>query len=179
MVLREANLDELRTSLTASELDLIVVPSVAPMPGHEHRIVDAEPLVLITPDTELPPKADAPADVPELAAKPLILLPDTCGLTTFTRDLLAEHHVPLQAYPGEASSYRVLEDWSRLGLGSALLPESKVSDPTTHFRRLRDPAGTLVELFYEAVWNPASPIAGELGRLADRLAEPAHSDAGS
>ncbi|MGY5764407.1 LysR family transcriptional regulator [Brachybacterium sp. DNPG3] len=167
LVLREANMEELRASLVDGDLDLIVVPSVGPMPRYSHRVIDSEPLVLVEPHT-----GHGPAVLEELAGRQLIMLPDTCGLTTFTRSLIADHEIPATAYPGEAGSYRVLEEWSHLGLGSAMLPLSKLASPDAPHRELLDPEGQILEIFYEAVWDPASPVAAELEDLADRLVQP-------
>lgn len=164
LVLREANLAELRDGLAAGELDVIVAPSVGPLPRYEHRVIDSEPLVLVEAHSD----TETPAQVTELAGKQLILMPDTCGLTTFTRDLLAARDVPLRCYPGEATNYQVLEEWSGLGLGAAMLPQSKLTGPAG-YRAVRDEDGTIVEIFYEAVWDPHSSLAGDLRALADEL----------
>lgn len=167
LVLREANMRELRESLVAGDLDLIVVPSVEPMPRYAHRVIDSEPLVLIEPRP-----GEGPARLDDLTGRQLILLPDTCGLTTFTRSLIADNELNISAYPGEAGSYRVLEEWSHLGLGSAMLPKSKLASPNAPHREVLDADGSVLEIFYETVWNPASPIANELEDLADRLVQP-------
>ena len=164
LVLREANMSQLRESLVDGGLDLIVVPSVEPMPRYAHRVIDSEPLVLVEPSP-----GEGPAHLSDLAGRQLIFLPDTCGLTTFTRRLITDNGFPVTAYPGEAGSYRVLEDWSHLGLGSAMLPKSKLTTPDTPHREVLDADGCVVEIFYETVWDPASPIANELEDLADRL----------
>ncbi|AXE40253.1 LysR family transcriptional regulator [Acidipropionibacterium virtanenii] len=163
LVLRQANLADLRDALVAGDLDIIVIPSVEPMPCYEHRVIDSEPVVLV----EERGSGGRPASLEDLAGKDLIMMPDTCGLTTFTRDLLAER-VPVRHYPGEATSYQVLEEWSRLGIGSALLPLSRLGDPDGG-RPIRD-GDTDVEIFYEAVWDPNSLAACELAELAGRLA---------
>lgn len=174
LILSEANLADLRESLTAGRLDIVVIPSVAPMPRYEHRVVDSEPIVLVEED---PPTAAA-AELGELAGKQLILMPDTCGLTTFTEDLLREHDLAFRAYPGEASTYQVLEEWSNLGLGAAILPVSKLTRPGTRHRAVLDEDGTTVEIFYEAVWDPASPLVADLRTLADGLTDPARGAPG-
>ena len=86
LVLREANMGELRAALVDGELDIIVVPSVEPMPRYEHRVIDSEPLVLVERRA-----GSGPARLEDFAGKQLILLPDTCGLTAFTRSLIREH----------------------------------------------------------------------------------------
>lgn len=216
LVLREADLSELRTALDDDELDLIVVPAVLPLTRYRHRVIGSEPVVLVEPgagDAAGPANSASPADpadpatpvdpadpaspadpansaapvdsadpaspaearaaaarIDDVARRTLLLVPDTCGLTTFTRDLLADRGLPLRAYSGEAASYRVLEDWAGMGLGSALLPRSKVTRVDSSVRPVVDARGESVTIAYEAAWDGASPIAGELEALAELLA---------
>ena len=188
LVLREADLSELRTALDDDELDLIVVPAVLPLTRYRHRVIGSEPVVLVEPgagDAAGPANSASPADpaapaspaearaaaarIDDVACRTLLLVPDTCGLTTFTRDLLADRGLPLRAYSGEAASYRVLEDWAGMGLGSALLPRSKVTRVDSSVRPVVDARGAAVTIAYEAAWDGASPIAGELEVLAELL----------
>ena len=188
-VLREADLSELCTALDDDELDLIVVPAVLPLTRYRHRVIGSEPVVLVEPgagDAAGPANSASPADpaapaspaearaaaarIDDVACRTLLLVPDTCGLTTFTRDLLADRGLPLRAYSGEAASYRVLEDWAGMGLGSALLPRSKVTRVDSSVRPVVDARGAVVTIAYEAAWDGASPIAGELEALAELLA---------
>ncbi len=164
LVLRESNMSELRTALIAGDLDIIVVPSVEPMPRYAHRVIDSEPLVLIEPHS-----GEGPVHLDHLSGRQLILLPDTCGLTTFTRSLIADNKLEVTAYPGEAGSYRMLEEWSLLGLGSAVLPKSKLISSQANYREVLDPNGCILEIFYEAIWDPAAPTAAELEGLVERL----------
>ena len=189
LVLREADLSELRTALDDDELDLIVVPAVLPLTRYRHRVIGSEPVVLVEPgagDAAGPANSASPADpagpasptearaaaarIDDVARRTLLLVPDTCGLTTFTRDLLADRGLPLRAYSGEAASYRVLEDWAGMGLGSALLPRSKVTRVDSSVRPVVDARGAAITIAYEAAWDGASPIAGELEVLAELLA---------
>lgn len=188
LVLREADLSELRTALDDDELDLIVVPAVLPLTRYRHRVIGSEPVVLVEPgagDAAGPANSASPADpaapaspaearaaaarIDDVACRTLLLVPDTCGLTTFTRDLLADRGLPLRAYSGEAASYRVLEDWAGMGLGSALLPRSKVTRVDSSVRPVVDARGAAITIAYEAAWDGASPIAGELEVLAELL----------
>ena len=197
LVLREADLSELCTALD-DELDLIVVPAVLPLTRYRHRVIGSEPVVLVEPgaadNAAIPVTADpapadpadpaAPADpasrppeapaatarIDDVARRTLLLVPDTCGLTTFTRDLLADRGLPLRAYSGKAASYWVLEDWAGMGLGSALLPRSKVTRADSSTRPVVDARGAAVTITYEAAWDSASPIADELDILAGLLA---------
>ena len=189
LVLREADLSELCTALDDDELDLIVVPAVLPLTRYRHRVIGSEPVVLVEPGADYaagPANFASPADpagpasptearaaaarIDDVARRTLLLVPDTCGLTTFTRDLLADRGLPLRAYSGEAASYRVLEDWAGMGLGSALLPRSKVTRVDSSVRPVVDARGAAITIAYEAAWDGASPIAGELEVLAELLA---------
>ncbi|MGV0869810.1 LysR substrate-binding domain-containing protein [Corynebacterium kalidii] len=71
-VLSEGNLDNLVAGLRNGELDLLLVPSVRPLPGFHHRIVGSEPMVVV----EQSPTVDGPTELPELADRQLILVPD-------------------------------------------------------------------------------------------------------
>ena len=198
LVLREADLSKLCTALDDDELDLIVVPAVLPLTRYRHRVIGGEPVVLVEPgagDAAGPANSASPADpadpatpvdpadpagpaeacaaaarIDDVARRTLLLVPDTCGLTTFTRDLLADRGLPLRAYSGEAASYRVLEDWAGMGLGSALLPRSKVTRVDSSVRPVVDARGEAITIAYKAAWDGASPIAGELEALAELLA---------
>ncbi|MFE0081231.1 LysR family transcriptional regulator, partial [[Kitasatospora] papulosa] len=95
LVLREANMQELRECLLAGQLDIILIPAVAAMPRFEHRVIDVEPIVVVTPDA-----AEAtPVELTEAGKEQFILVPDTCGLTTFTTRLFQAHEMPLNTYP--------------------------------------------------------------------------------
>ncbi|MGW1209053.1 LysR family transcriptional regulator [Streptomyces sp. NPDC002499] len=165
LVLREANMQDLRESLRAGRLDIILIPAVAAMPRYEHRVIDVEPLVVVSPDTS----QATPLELEEASKECFILVPDTCGLTTFTTQLFQAHEMPLRTYPGEAAGYQVLEDWTKLGLGSAMVPRSKLTSPDVPHRPLMD-QGREVQISFEAVWSADSPLGVDLLRLADSLA---------
>ncbi|MET9123243.1 LysR family transcriptional regulator [Streptomyces sp. NPDC004528] len=165
LVLREANMQDLRASLLAGELDIILIPAVTAMPRFEHRVIDVEPVVVVSPDVG----EGAPLDLEQAGKERFILVPDTCGLTTFTTQLFQAHEVPLRTYPGEAAGYQVLEDWANLGLGSAIVPRSKLTSPDVPHRPLTN-EGREVQISFEAVWSTDAPLAADLLRLADRLA---------
>ena len=128
----------------------------------------ADPMCMAAPASPAEARAAA-ARIDDVARRTLLLVPDTCGLTTFTRDLLADRGLPLRVYSGEAASYRVLEDWAGMGLGSALLPRSKVTHADSSVRPVVDARGAAVTIAYEAAWDGASPIAGELEALVELL----------
>lgn len=164
LVLREANMQDLRDALRAGELDLILIPAVAAMPRFEHRVIDVEPIVVVGTAAE----RDATLELAEAAEEQFILVPDACGLTTFTTQLFRANEVPLRTYPGEAASYRVLEEWAGLGLGSAMIPRSRLTSPDVPHRPLLN-EGRQVQISFEAVWNPDTALRADLTLLARSL----------
>jgi DNA-binding transcriptional LysR family regulator len=166
-MLREANMAALRQALLEDELDIVLIPAIDDIPGCEQRTVYREPLAVLR-----PPRSDAdagPVTLAALAEDQIILVPDQCGLTSFTTRLFADSGNTLHRYPGEAAGYGVLEEWSRLGLGTALLPVSKLTGSTGHTPELRhDDRPVLIG--YEAAWRTGSRAHADLGRLVDALA---------
>ncbi|MFJ8855933.1 hypothetical protein [Streptomyces sp. NPDC102437] len=65
--------------------------------------------------------------VPAVEAMPVyrhrfILVPDTCGLTTFTSQLFHSNDLTLRTYPGEAASYHGLDTWEAWGWARPFCP---------------------------------------------------------
>jgi len=71
-------------------------------------------------------------DILELAEQKFVLVPSGCGLTRVTKRHFENHNLFLHRYPGEASSCRVVQEWAGLGLGSGILPASKVDHNEAH-----------------------------------------------
>ena len=170
LMLREANMQTLREALLEDDLDIVLIPAVEDIPGCEQRTVYREPMnVLRPPARDAERTSDGPVTLDSLADEQLILVPDQCGLTSFTVGLFDDSGSTLHRYPGEAASYAVLEEWSRLGLGTALLPVSKLTDSTRPAQELyRDDQPVLIS--YEAAWRIGSRAHAELARLVDALA---------
>ncbi|NEB04053.1 LysR family transcriptional regulator [Streptomyces sp. SID13726] len=158
LVLREADLTHLREDLRAGNLDILLVPAVQAMPAFRRRVIAREPVVVIDPAAE---PTRSPVELRAAADAAYILVPDSCGLTTFTTELFRSNDLTLRTYPGEASNYRVLDEWARMGVGAALLPQSKITQEHGGSRPLVR-AGAPVEIAYEAVWDNDTALAADL-----------------
>ncbi|TCN30691.1 DNA-binding transcriptional LysR family regulator [Kribbella orskensis] len=170
LLLREANMMTLREALLSGALDLALMPAVSTIPGCVQQVVYTEPVVILEPPARHssgPPSG--PITLDSLGNDPLILVPDQCGLTAFTVDLFADRGIPLHRYPGEAANYQVLEEWSQLGLGAALLPVSKLSDPGHSARELQHNDQPVL-IGYEAAWRKDSRAHAELAALVNAIA---------
>ena len=98
-----------------------------------------------------------------------VMVPDACGLAKTTRELFRRHRSKLKEYTGEALSYSVLAQWAELGVGSAILPKSKVSFNKQPTFLIEDRLKNIAEIRYQSYWLPSNIAAPELTELADHL----------
>ena len=73
-----------------------------------------------------------------IADDTFILSHDGCGLATATRTIFSKAGVKLKEYAGHTMSYQVMQEWADLGIGSTILPGSRVS------KEFRDKTCTLM-----------------------------------
>ncbi|MFJ4466520.1 LysR family transcriptional regulator [Streptomyces sp. NPDC089424] len=165
LILREANLDPLSGDLQAGRLDILLVPAVPGLPTFRHRVIAREPMIVVDPAAA---GDDSPVELKDVADATYILGPRACGLTTFTTDLFRDQDLPLISYPGEAASFRAVDEWASMGLGAALLPRSKITHEHTGCRPLLQ-AGEPVEIAYEAVWDCETPLGADLDEFVMAL----------
>ncbi|OHV41517.1 MULTISPECIES: LysR family transcriptional regulator [Pseudofrankia] len=176
LVLRAAPMAQLHRELADSALDLVLVPAVSPpnlaAPEAARATVARVPIVFLpTAGGGADRDAGGAIELRETTRVPLILPTDSCGLAPFTRELFAAAGIPLPCYPGKADDCRVVQDWVTLGLGSALLPGSKVTDSVPVRSVVLD--GTPIAIDYEARWLPDSPARAEIARIVRTLGGPA------
>jgi len=81
------------------------------------------------------------------------MAPDSCGLSEPTRSLLRSTRKDIQEYEGKALSYQVLADWASHGLGSAVLPKSKI--PPHISKRQICKSDVSARISSEAKWSSA------------------------
>lgn len=90
----------------------------------------------------------------DIARDLLILTVGTCGLAPATRALFRRGKRTLHEYPGQALSYHVLQEWSHLGVGAAILPESRIAGDAQAYPMVVA-HGKPMTITYEAVWDSA------------------------
>ena len=169
LVVQEKDLADLRRELSARRLDLLLVPAVPGDADCRRREIDSEPLHYLADDaTDGDDTAEPdPIELRELSDRSLVMVGDACGLTTMTRRLFADAGARLVPYPGEADSYRSVEDWANLGLGGALLPRSRFQ-PDARTRPVHQD-GKPVTIHYEAQWLATGARADTVEALLERL----------
>lgn len=112
--------------------------------------------------------------IDEMAGETIVMVPDGCGLAKATRAIFRSHRRKFRQYPGKAMSYQVLEEWASLGLGAAILPESKRVKGKEKTLPIMDKSGKPLMLSFEGVWKEdmSAPnlvaFAAHITRFADQ-----------
>jgi DNA-binding transcriptional LysR family regulator len=174
LVLREMNLDDLYRMLDKGLLDFVFavadVQARARTRKLKHAFLYRERLLFVPRRFEWQGTTRRGAvDFTDIAGETFVMVPDGCGLARATRALFRRHRRTLKEYSGEAMSYQVLEQWARLGVGAAVLPQSKLS---AHGRRalpIVDKSGEAAFIAFEAVWPQIPPSAAHLRAFARHL----------
>jgi DNA-binding transcriptional LysR family regulator len=137
IIYKECMLDDLAERLLAGRAERMLAGQIdiAIWPKIDHRAQDLVSVELYKETLMYIPRGnDARAlsaagaiPVAALAGETFVLPHGTCGLAQITETLFAKHAVAINAYPGRALSYSMLEEWADLGIGAAVLPASKLS----------------------------------------------------
>lgn len=168
VVLKTAPVQELNKALSEAELDLVLVPVNGVAPEVQRATIASEQLMYIDERTRGDHGGQAvPIQLDETSATALILPTDACGLAPYTRKVFADSGVPLRTYAGEAFDCRVLQDWVALGLGAALLPESKILDLSIARPLRLDDKPVIIN--YEARWLVSSPLRARISGIVALL----------
>lgn len=171
---RESNLRDLCNLMQCRRLDLIISPydkSVTLEPDCLLISLEKEPLSFIPrrQDPHLWKNLDNVA-LADIANETFVLVPDACGLTTCVMSMFEANNLPLRRHEGEASCYAGIQEWVRLGLGSGILPKSRLQDDGT----INIPIvhnGHPLAIEYFAIGRPASMSSYLFSQLWDSLLE--------
>jgi LysR family hydrogen peroxide-inducible transcriptional activator len=169
VVLEQLSGVEAGAALAEGRFDFIVGPMEARRPRLERAKLYEDVLIYLRSGDVGPFPGDRqPVRVDEIAGDQLLLVHDSCGLTRLTRHLFRARHLPLWEYEGQAVSYQVLEEWARAGIGSAILPQSKLSS-TDIGRPIVLGNGQPALLRFEGVWSSTVAQAPHVLALAQHF----------
>lgn len=158
LALSEYDLLDLQFQLETGGIDAALLPAVLPATRYRKREIGSEAMRLV--DSPGQPHSGAgPVTAAEASARTFILMAPMCGLSVFTEAFFRSAGLPLKEHPDRAASYRELEDRVALGLGSAILPESKVTRQDLVGHDLVGPDGNPVVMRYQAYWRDDCPMA--------------------
>lgn len=169
VVLEQTGDGKARRALEEGRLDYVLGPaSASRRPALDRARLYEDPLIYLRAGEAGPPSDRRPVQLQDIADDEFLLVHDACGLTRLTRHLFAARRLPLHAYEGRTESYQVLEEWARVGVGSAILPLSKLSSQELG-RPIVLGNGHPAALRYEAVWSAAAMRAPHLQALTEEL----------
>ncbi len=147
VVLIEQDLESLEEKFLSGDLDIILVPKINKVKTRNSMHLYKEELVYL----ESGLNENQTIKISEVRHKTFLMVPDTCGLSYVVRSLLGSTKKKINEYDGLATSYQVLAEWASNGLGSAILPVSKIpygvnSSKITH-------ANKVAEIDFIARWK--------------------------
>lgn len=169
IIFREINLSEMFRLLETSQLEFVFGPidPEARIPADWNTIqFHKEPLLYVG-------RGEAQSPNPfvrlsDISGETFIMVPDTCGLARVTRSIFRQNHFSLKEYAGEAMSYSVLQDWAQLGIGTAILPASKVSGG--NFPQIAAGLdGEAITIRYGVYWRVNSGKSSAVAQFAEHL----------
>ncbi len=170
VVLEQTGDGRARHALEEGQLDFVLSPvPPARRSRFERAVLYEDPLVYLCAGESSSDGSDRrPVRVEDISEDEFLLVHDACGLTRLTRQLFRTRRLVLRAYEGQAVSYQVLEEWARLGVGSAILPLSKLSAPGLG-RAVVLGNGRLATIRYEAEYAHSANRAPHLEALTEHL----------
>ena len=169
VLLEQLNGVDPRAALQEGRFDFMLGPTEARRARFERSRLYEDPLVYLPAGNVGPDGGDRwPVRLQDIADDEFLLVHDSCGLTFQTRQLFRTRRLPLKVYEGQTVSYQVLEEWARVGIGSAILPQSKLSSPELG-RPIILGNGQPAVIRFEALWLPAVPQAPHVQALARHL----------
>jgi DNA-binding transcriptional LysR family regulator len=150
VVFKECTREDLDRRLAEHSIDLAL--SVWLGGGKRESLVLTEEPLLLLPRQAAAAKPVGSGKLQELAGETFIFTRG-CGLADLVGDLFRRARVPIRAYPGQALSYGVVEEWADLGLGAGVLPRSKVSGRASAAVPLRLKDGRPAMIQTHATWT--------------------------
>jgi DNA-binding transcriptional LysR family regulator len=129
IVYKECVLDDLGQRLDGQQIDIAVWPEERPPhPGLEHTPLYDDALMYLPSSTrDIAPQRTATIAVSDLAGDTFVMSEGLCGLAQTTQRLFDDNGLAVTLYRGRAVSYSMLQEWADLGIGSAILPVSKLA----------------------------------------------------
>jgi DNA-binding transcriptional LysR family regulator len=150
---KECLLDDLSERLANEQIDFAIMPVNVGVTQVNAAAFYQEPLYYIPQEDQ-----DYDADVSHyridrLPDASIIMTGGGCGLNGSLDNLFQADKVHLNRYPGQALSYKIIEEWASLGIGAGILPKAKMSADNKAARPLTHANGKLVTFSYEWLWG--------------------------
>ena len=148
---KECFLDDLATRMEDETIDLAIMPK-REMPIHFDKLkLYSEPLYFLPKVAfgAIPDQTQAEILLPDISGETIIVTMGGCGLKDTIEELFSKYNLKIIKYKGQAISYKVVEDWSAVGIGASILPQSKISESNDRALRLLSDHDTPAIINYE------------------------------
>ncbi|NQZ30990.1 MAG: LysR family transcriptional regulator [Oceanospirillaceae bacterium] len=149
ILLIEDNLNQLEDKLKNNQLDLILIPIIHSRADKSSIFLYEEALFYIENQQN---NNAADIQIADIANDTFVMVPDSCGLSEITRSLIRTSRLDIIEYEGKAMSYQVLADWASNGLGSAILPKSKIAAHINKQKIYNESKPAIIQ--FQAKWVP-------------------------
>ncbi len=157
IIFKECLLDDLEQRLEEHKIDLAFLLRHEPNERRHSNFFYEEPLYYLSRGGADNIPSHHSLTLSDIASE-RIIVSKGCGLADGIRKLFNESGYKIKEYPGQALSYKVLEEWADLGIGAAILPHSKIS-PQIKATPLLMQSGQIATFTYETVWKIDAPLA--------------------
>jgi len=166
---KECFLDDLPERIRRRQLDIAMVPGCS-VEEYDNRLAAyVEPLVFIPQVINQNEVQSKTMPLSQVASHPIILTGGQCGLNATIKALFDDQGMALNSYRGQAMSYRIIEEWSELGIGAGLLPQRKVSAHLANIIPVTNNDGDVAKIHYFWVWKHGEDSTGCLDEFIDFL----------
>lgn len=173
VVLRELNMQDLYRMLEDGLLDVVLGVAGHPGPSWQVTYLYEEALYFLPRGGHW--HGAAQVQFKDVAPETFVMVPDACGLSQTVRALFRSHRRALHEYAGAAMSYQVLEEWAALGIGAAILPQSKISTTAKAALPIMDKSGQALTMRYQASWSQTGITSAHLQDFTRHLRDIAPS----
>lgn len=124
---KECFIDDLAGRLVREQIDVQIVPETVAADGEQSCLFYKDPLCYLPAHQEEGTARRLSYELTDLPEIPIILTGGGCGLNAALGNLMKAQGAHLNAYAGQAMTYKVIEDWASLGIGAGVLPSAKIS----------------------------------------------------
>ncbi|WP_421527546.1 LysR family transcriptional regulator [Pseudomonas brenneri] len=177
---KECFLDDLDARLEKGQIDVMLCPFLPHEPTARSTFsteIYTEELRYLSARSSAMTQVDEGAVLlSQIADDTFILSYDGCGLANATRSLFSSADLQLKEYSGHTMSYHVMQEWADLGIGSTILPGSRISrefrDKTCRVM-LAPQHPALIRI--DALWNRAATYPKHISAFHQHLIERAPS----
>jgi len=169
MFFKECFIDELSERLRLEQIDIQIIPAAHTIEESSSCHFYKDNLYYLPASGNQGTTNTLSFKISDLPKTPIILTGGGCGLNDALTDLLKSQGVALQAYAGQALSYKVIEDWASLGIGAGILPKAKISPDNKSIYPLFIDKDKPASFSYEWIWRADRVIPQHVDTFLDYI----------